>query len=104
MHAQAAVVGVPPRQHALALQRRGRAALDGLGEGQRPRRRGEGRLDVPRLLGVDGRDVVGDVGVDGVPQMYQELFRNLPTARPEKHGWLTFIYPSVDLWDGKKML
>jgi hypothetical protein len=39
-----------------------------------------------------------------VPKMYQELFLNLPTARPENQGWLTFIYPNVDLWDGKKML
>ena len=42
--------------------------------------------------------------VHGVPEVYASLFRNLPTAKPENAGYLTFIYPSVDLWDGKKMM
>jgi predicted RND superfamily exporter protein len=41
-------------------------------------------------------------GVEGVPDIYLQQFKNLPTAKNE--GWLTFIYPGVDLWDGKKML
>jgi uncharacterized protein len=43
-------------------------------------------------------------GVREVPEIYSAMFRHLPTTRPENHGYLTFIYPSVDLWDGKKML
>jgi predicted RND superfamily exporter protein len=39
-----------------------------------------------------------------VPAIYKELFQNLPTALPENRGWLTFIYPNVDTWDGRKML
>ncbi|MFL5319447.1 MAG: MMPL family transporter, partial [Myxococcaceae bacterium] len=48
--------------------------------------------------------------VEGVPKQYVESFRELPTT-PEKtadgldaHGYLTFIYPGIDLWDGKEML
>ncbi|HVG61237.1 MAG TPA: MMPL family transporter [Hyalangium sp.] len=42
--------------------------------------------------------------VNGVPDIYANQFRHLPTTKPENHGYLTFIYPSVDLWDGKLML
>ncbi len=42
--------------------------------------------------------------VHGLPDIYAAQFRNLPETRPENHGYLTFIYPQVDLWDGKKML
>jgi hypothetical protein len=42
--------------------------------------------------------------VHGVPEIYAKQFRHLPTTKPENHGYLTFIYPSVDLWDGKLML
>ncbi len=42
--------------------------------------------------------------VNGVPEIYAKQFRHLPTTKPENHGYLTFIYPSVDLWDGKLML
>lgn len=42
--------------------------------------------------------------VHGVPDIYARQFRHLPTSKPENHGYLTFIYPSVDLWDGKLML
>lgn len=42
--------------------------------------------------------------VDKVPPALVSLFQHLPTAKPENHGWLTFIYPTVDLWDGKQML
>lgn len=42
--------------------------------------------------------------VHGVPEVYKKLFTHLPSAKPENHGYLTFIYPSVDLWDGKKMM
>jgi predicted RND superfamily exporter protein len=43
-------------------------------------------------------------GVEQVPDVYSANFRHLPTTRPENHGYLTFVYPGVDLWDGKKML
>jgi hypothetical protein len=43
-------------------------------------------------------------GLDGLPERYQVMFRELPTAKPENKGYLTFIYPRVDLWDGKQML
>lgn len=43
-------------------------------------------------------------GVHEVPEVYAKMFVHLPTTKPENHGYLTFIYPGVDLWDGKKML
>ncbi len=42
--------------------------------------------------------------VKEVPEIYNSSFRNLPTSKVENTGYLTFIYPGVDLWDGKKML
>ncbi len=42
--------------------------------------------------------------LDDVPPLYREQFTHLPTTKVENHGWLTFIYPVVDLWDGKQML
>jgi predicted RND superfamily exporter protein len=42
--------------------------------------------------------------VHGVPEIYAKQFRHLPSTKPENHGYLTFIYPNVDLWDGKLML
>lgn len=42
--------------------------------------------------------------VNGVPETYAKLFRNLPTSKPENHGYLTFLYPKVDLWDGKNLM
>lgn len=43
-------------------------------------------------------------GPTEVPEIYAQQFRNLPSTTPENRGYLTFIYPRVDLWDGKKML
>jgi predicted RND superfamily exporter protein len=43
-------------------------------------------------------------GVKEVPEIYASQFYNLPTSAPENRGVLTFIYPRVDLWDGKQML
>lgn len=43
-------------------------------------------------------------GIDEIPEVYKSAFINLPTAKPENRGYLTFIYPAVDLWDGKQML
>jgi hypothetical protein len=43
-------------------------------------------------------------GVNEVPEVYAANFRHLPTTKPENHGFMTFVYPSVDLWDGKKMM
>ena len=42
--------------------------------------------------------------VHGVPANYTAQFKNLPTAQPENQGYLTYIYASVDLLDGKKMM
>lgn len=42
--------------------------------------------------------------LEGVPEYYQQMFMHLPTTKPENHGYLLFVYPSVDLWDGTKML
>lgn len=42
--------------------------------------------------------------VHGVPEIYSSLFTHLPTTKPENHGYLTFLYPKVDLWDGKNLL
>jgi hypothetical protein len=42
--------------------------------------------------------------VNGVPETYRSLFTHLPTTKPENHGYLTFLYPKVDLWDGKNLL
>jgi predicted RND superfamily exporter protein len=43
-------------------------------------------------------------GVEGVPQVYADEFKSLPTTKPENQGYLTFIYPRVDLRNGKDML
>jgi hypothetical protein len=43
-------------------------------------------------------------GLESLPERYRLMFRELPTAKPENRGYLTFIYPRVDLWDGKQML
>jgi hypothetical protein len=43
-------------------------------------------------------------GLDDLPADYRAAFTHLPSARPENHGFLTFLYPVVDLWDGKQML
>ena len=40
----------------------------------------------------------------GLPGLYREQFTHLPSTKVENHGWLTFVYPVVDLWDGKQML
>ncbi len=42
--------------------------------------------------------------VNELPANYQEPFKNIASAAPENQGWLTFIYPGVDLWDGKRMI
>jgi predicted RND superfamily exporter protein len=42
--------------------------------------------------------------VHGVPDIYADLFKHLPTTKPENHGYLTFLYPKVDLWDGKNLM
>lgn len=39
-----------------------------------------------------------------VPDLFRTQFSHLPSTRPENHGYLTFVYPVVDLWDGKQML
>jgi len=39
-----------------------------------------------------------------VPTQYRDLFKNLATSKPENAGYLTFVYPTVDLWDGKQMM
>lgn len=43
-------------------------------------------------------------GVNDVPKVYSEMFVHLPTTKPENHGFMLFIYPGVDLYDGQQML
>ena len=43
-------------------------------------------------------------GLDDVPPQLRAQFTHLPTTSPQNQGFLTFIYPKVDLWDGKQML
>jgi predicted RND superfamily exporter protein len=43
-------------------------------------------------------------GVDTVMKIYGDMFKSLPEAKPENQGYLTFIYPKIDLRDGKKMI
>jgi predicted RND superfamily exporter protein len=42
--------------------------------------------------------------VEGLPRHYIDQFRELPTTKPENKGFLTFIYPGVDLYEGKRMM
>lgn len=43
-------------------------------------------------------------GVEQVPEVYASNFRNLPETKPENRGYLTFLYPKIDLWDGKNLI
>ncbi|MEQ9497286.1 MAG: MMPL family transporter [Deltaproteobacteria bacterium] len=43
-------------------------------------------------------------GVEDVPEHLEQIVTNLPSAKPENHGYLTLVYAGVDLWDGKMML
>lgn len=43
-------------------------------------------------------------GLEEVPQFIRDQFTHLPNTKPVNHGYLTFVYPVVDLWDGKQML
>ncbi len=43
-------------------------------------------------------------GPEEVPDVYASQFRNLATTKPENHGFLTFIYPSVDVHDTKAIM
>ena len=45
-----------------------------------------------------------EVTFEDLPPVFRQLVTNLPTAKPENHGYLSYLYPAVDLWDGKKML
>ncbi len=42
--------------------------------------------------------------VDQLPDIYSAQFKWLPETKPENRGVLTFIYPKVDLRDGRLML
>ncbi|MDP3236868.1 MAG: MMPL family transporter [Myxococcales bacterium] len=42
--------------------------------------------------------------VDGVPEVYAANFRSLPETKAENKGYLTFLYPKIDLWDGKNLI
>ncbi len=42
--------------------------------------------------------------VQDVPEVYAANFRHLPTTKKENQGYLTFLYPKVDLWDGAKLI
>ena len=43
-------------------------------------------------------------GVDDVPAVYTAQFMHLPTSKPENHGYLTWIYPGIDLMDGRQLM
>lgn len=58
-----------------------------------------GRWDeVMKLLSAQPYDL------DTVPKAQADIFKALPGAKPENQGWLTFVYPTVDLWNGKQLL
>ena len=42
--------------------------------------------------------------VEHVPEVYAAQFRHLTETRAENQGYLTYLYPGVDLWDGEQML
>ncbi len=42
--------------------------------------------------------------VGGVPEIYASNFRSLPETKAENRGYLTFLYPKIDLWDGKNLI
>ncbi|MBE2254197.1 MAG: MMPL family transporter [Myxococcus sp.] len=42
--------------------------------------------------------------VTGVPEVYAANFRSLPETKAENRGYLTFLYPKIDLWDGKNLI
>ena len=58
----------------------------------------------PQRALVDKILHVEPFGVDEVPRVYREMFTSLPETAPENRGYLTFIYPGVDMMDGKKLL
>ena len=39
-----------------------------------------------------------------LPPVLIDQFKSLPEAKPENQGWLTYIYPSVDVFDGQQLL
>lgn len=39
-----------------------------------------------------------------LPPHLTAMVSNLPSAKPENHGYLTYVYAGVDLWDGLLML
>lgn len=43
-------------------------------------------------------------GVEDVPAIYANNFDSLPQTKPENRGFLTFVYPKIDLWDGKNLI
>jgi len=42
--------------------------------------------------------------VEDLPEFVTSQFRALKTAKPENQGWLSFAYPGVDLWSGKRVM
>ncbi len=42
--------------------------------------------------------------VKDLPKYILEQFQSLSSAKPENRGWLTFVYPAVDLWSGKRVM
>ena len=41
---------------------------------------------------------------EALPEFLMYQFKSLPEAKPENQGWLTFIYPGVDVFDGRQLL
>jgi uncharacterized protein len=42
--------------------------------------------------------------VSQVPEIYAKQFRTVSKDDPENTGYMTFLYPNVDLWDGVKLM
>lgn len=94
---------VPPAQRAAdnaAILRAWRAELQQMGVG----------LDLLPAAWAPHRPLIEKIlaaepyTVQQVPAVYQDAFQALPSARPENRGYLTFLYPAVDLMDGQQLL
>jgi uncharacterized protein len=92
---------LPPRDRQEAnaeILRAWKAELERIDPGLFPDEVAERWDDVMTLLSAEPWDV------EGLPRDDFDRFRNLPEARPENQGFLTFVYPGVDMYDGEQML
>ena len=94
---------VPPPEQAAAnaqimAQWRQELAAAGIGMDLLPAHWQSKRELVEKIL------TVTPYGVDEVPEVYRQMFTSLPETARQNRGYLTFIYPGVDMMDGKKLL